>query len=255
MLMAAGALVFSACREDAGTTRETNENDSSTPDNAAGPSDNTTSSLKEYNFDEEYRDRANRMVSQVSQDLDLDTSAQARLRTVYYNRARQIDELETRFSSTNRSGGFAADSGDMTIGADASMDANMNATGATASYPDNYYNELESINSTVDTEVRGFLTSDQFKLYQANRQKYYEADMKFKAENGGKLKIDGEEAKLKTDDVKIKREGDEYKYKSDDVKIKREGDESKLKTDDLKIKKEGDEMKIKTDNSKIKVEN
>jgi hypothetical protein len=47
------------------------------------------------------------------------------------------------------------------------------------------------------------------------------------------------------DDTKIKVDGDEIKMKSGDTKVKMEGDEYKRKTDDSKLKAEGDEVKTK----------
>ncbi len=263
MVMAAGALVFSSCSEDRGTSTETNENDSSTPDNAAGSTNDSTTS---YNYETEYRERANRMATQVSQDLTLDTAAQARLRTVFYNRARQMADLETRYSSTNRSAGMTADNGDSrtassTIPPDNDMAMRENSTRSTStvgvadSYPAGYYKEMESINSNVDMEMRGFLTPQQYQTFETNRTKYYDADIKYKMENGGKMKIDGDEAKMEIGDTKIKHEGDESKYKSDNLKIKKDGDETKIKTDNTKIKKDGNETKMKSGDTKIKIEN
>ncbi|MBA9076683.1 MULTISPECIES: hypothetical protein [Rufibacter] len=269
MWMAVGALSFTACREDAGTSRETNENDSQTPDRAAGES-KETSSLN-YDYDSEYRERANRMATRVSQDLSLDTAAQARLRTLFYNRARQMDELEMRFSGNNQSAGLASDSGgmmmdDQMMSDDMATDSGMSGSSSGGSnmqssasyssdYPSQYYDELESINSNVDVEVKGFLTPQQFKLYETNRTKYYDMDMKYKTDSGAKMKVDGDEAKIKAGDTKIKRDGDEFKYESGDTKLKRDGDEVKYKSGDTKIKKDGNESKIKTENTKIKMEN
>ncbi|WP_210463404.1 MULTISPECIES: hypothetical protein [Rufibacter] len=264
MFMAAGAFAFSSCREDAGTSTETNENDSDTPDNASGE---TTDSSTVYNYERESRDRANRMSSQISQDLKLDAAAQARIRTVMYNRARMMNELETRYSSTNQSAGLAADSStmseDMMVEDDNMMDSGaavqtsstMEVTGYPDDYPTQYYSEIESINSNVDMEVKGFLTPEQFKMYEANRQKYYSTEAKYKTQDGSKLKIDGDEAKLKAGQAKMKRDGDESKLKTETTKVKKDGDESKIKTDAAKIKREKDEVKYKSGDTKIKLEN
>jgi hypothetical protein len=263
MMLAAGALTFSACREDAGTSSESQENDSSTPDNASGE---TNDSSTVYNYEQESRDRANRMSSQISQDLSLDEATQARIRTVMYNRARMMDELETRFSSTNQSAGLAAEgessmSDDMLVEDESMADSgtavqsSVEITGYPEDYPTQYYSEIESINSNVDMEVKGFLTPAQFKMYEANRQKYYSSEAKYKAQDGSKLKYDGDEAKLKAGDTKVKRDGDESKLKTDNVKVKKEPGESKIKTDDTKLKREKDEVKYKSGDTKIKMEN
>jgi hypothetical protein len=239
ILMAVGAMSFTACREDTGTSTETQDNDSSTPDNAAGSTHDSTSASN-YDYDSEYRERANRMTSQMSQDLRLDTATQARIRTVLYNRARHMNELETRYSSTNRSAGYAADSSNEGMMADSgmSMQGNMEVTGYPEDYPTTYYNELESLNTNVDLEVKGLLTPEQFKTYETNRNKYYTSEMKYKAQDGSKMKVDGDESKLKAGDTKVKKDGDESKMKTDNAKIKREKDEVKYKSGDTKIKLE-----------------
>ncbi|ALI98439.1 hypothetical protein [Rufibacter tibetensis] len=264
MFMVAGALAFSACREDAGTSTETNENDSSTPDSASGE---TNDSSTVYNYEQESRERANRMSSRISQDLRLDEATQARIRTVMYNRARMMNELETRYSSTNQSAGMAADSEstmskDVMVEEDNMMDSgmavqssSMQVSGYPEDYPTQYYSEMESINSNVDMEVKGFLTPEQFKMYEANRQKYYSGETKYKTQDGSKLKVEGDESKVKTDNIKIKREGAESKLKTDNLKVKKEPNETKIKTDDAKLKREKDEVKYKSGDTKIKLEN
>ena len=70
-----------------------------------------------------------------------------------------------------------------------------------------------------------------------------------------KIKIDGEEYKIKDSDSKEKWEGDEYKYKDGDTKIKNEGDEFKVETDGYKKKVDEDgDVKIKTRDKKIKID-
>jgi hypothetical protein len=70
-----------------------------------------------------------------------------------------------------------------------------------------------------------------------------------------KIKIDGEEYKIKDGNSKEKWEGEEYKYKDGDTKIKNEGDEFKVKSDDYKKKVDEDgDVKIKTDDKKIKID-
>lgn len=252
MCLAAGAVSFSACtNEDAGTSRETEGNDSQTKDEAAGDTQDSTANMQSsettaYNYEAEYRDRANRMANQVSQDLGLDEETQARLRTMYYDRARQVGELETRYSSTNASAGMAADSNTEMV--------NPTPELSSPNYPSSYYSEIETINTGVDSNIRDVLTPEQFQKYEANRQQYYDMDMKYKTADDNKLKIDGDEAKLKVGDSKAKIDGDEAKLKSGDVKKKRDGDESKVKAGDTKIKRDGNEAKMKSGNTKIKVE-
>ncbi|RKD16203.1 hypothetical protein BCY91_04810 [Pelobium manganitolerans] len=64
--------------------------------------------------------------------------------------------------------------------------------------------------------------------------------------NDTKIKIDGDEIKVKTDSSKLKIDGDEMKMKSPDSKMKVDGEDGKLKTDDTKIKVEDGETKVKS---------
>ncbi|GAA4313236.1 hypothetical protein GCM10023183_32760 [Nibribacter koreensis] len=251
--MAAGALTFTACREDSGTSTETNTNDSDTPDAASGSTreDSTNTTAANYNYDAEYRERATRLARQVTADLRLDPATQERVQTVYYNRARQVDELERTYTSRNASAGLAYDT---TIGDDPLVNGEMPVEGYPSDHPKAYYTELETINSNVDMELKGFLTPEQFKAYQTNRQKYYAEDIKYETSTGDKMKLDGDEAKVKAGDTKMKREGDEAKMKVGDAKLKHDGDETKIKAGDTKIKKDGNETKVKTDDGKIKIE-
>jgi len=69
-----------------------------------------------------------------------------------------------------------------------------------------------------------------------------------------KVKIDGDEIKLKDGDAKIKMDGEESKVKDGDYKKKVDGDESKIKNGDYKEKRDGDDVKIKDGDTKIKIE-
>lgn len=74
-----------------------------------------------------------------------------------------------------------------------------------------------------------------------------EGDGKYKLD-GMKIKIDGDEIKIKTDSTKLKIDGDEMKMKTDDSKLKVDGEDGKLKTDETKIKVEDGETKVKPAN-------
>jgi hypothetical protein len=63
-----------------------------------------------------------------------------------------------------------------------------------------------------------------------------------------------EEGKWKLDESKVKIDGDEIKIKDGDSKVKIDGDESKVKDGDYKKKVDGDEVKIKDGDSKTKIE-
>ncbi len=72
-----------------------------------------------------------------------------------------------------------------------------------------------------------------------------------------KIKIDGDEYKIKDGDSKEKwdADGSEYKYKDDNVKIKADADDFKIKRDGYtkKVDEDGD-VKIETRDKKIKVD-
>ena len=63
-----------------------------------------------------------------------------------------------------------------------------------------------------------------------------------------------EDGKWKLDETKVKVDGDEIKVKDGDSKLKIDGDESKMKDGDYKKKVDGDETKIKDGDSKTKIE-
>ena len=63
-----------------------------------------------------------------------------------------------------------------------------------------------------------------------------------------------EDGKWKLDETKVKVDGDEIKIKDGDSKVKIDGDESKTKEGDYKKKVDGDDVKIKDGDTKIKIE-
>ncbi|HSN65200.1 MAG TPA: hypothetical protein VLS94_01110 [Fusibacter sp.] len=63
-----------------------------------------------------------------------------------------------------------------------------------------------------------------------------------------------EDGKWKLDETKVKIDGDEIKIKDGDSKLKIDGEDSKEKDGDYKKKVDGDEVKIKDGDSKIKIE-
>jgi len=61
--------------------------------------------------------------------------------------------------------------------------------------------------------------------------------------------VRGEDGTYKLDDAKVKIDGDEIKIKDGDSKLKIDDDEMKFKKDDdYKAKSEGDSVKVKDDN-------
>jgi hypothetical protein len=61
----------------------------------------------------------------------------------------------------------------------------------------------------------------------------------------GKLKVDGDEIKLKSGDQKLKMDEGEMKIKEGDEKYKSEGTEEKMKDEKVKIKSEDGKVKMK----------
>ena len=142
-----------------------------------------------------------------------------------------------------------------------------------AAYPDDYrlYNDMgiialvdqpanNEINKTIgDTKIKmegneAKLKNDQMKI------KVEGNESKIKTDDGTTIKVDGNEAKYENEKseltVKMDEDDDELKIEDEanDVKIKIEGDEFKYKSGDMKVKVEGDEMKLKTDGMKYKYE-
>lgn len=70
--------------------------------------------------------------------------------------------------------------------------------------------------------------------------------------NEEKVKIDGDELKIKDGDRKLKIDGDEMKIKDGDKKIKSDNKEAKIKDGDMKAKVDKDEMKVKDEEGKAK---
>ena len=148
-LFAISALLFTAtsCSEDRGTTtevEESNEDESVNPDHIRGygdaepggapPADPVAGQM--YGFD---RDKFS---EQVTTDLGVAGDVATEMVQVYYDRNRQLSELEQRLQG--------------------------NADGAEA----NMETERKRIDDETDQKVKGILTPEQYKTYQQNRSKY-----------------------------------------------------------------------------------
>jgi hypothetical protein len=119
---------------------------------------------------------------------------------------------------------------------------------------DLYYNSkkkrtyAESNNEPVDLYVN-VATGDTIYgkgRYVVNNYIVKTEDGAYKLDNK-KIKIDGDEIKIKDGDKKFKMEDGEMKIKDGDEKMKVDADESKLKTDEMKTKTEDGETKTKKD--------
>lgn len=232
MVLFLGSATLAACNRETKTTDQT-KTTSVTEDQArAGASDP----------DDQYRNRANRMASQMATDMQFDTATQSQVEDVYYDRSRQLGEIHSRYNmtGTNQSGGLAADVDTAAM-----------------------FGEIEALDLKTDNALRDILSPLQYKTYETNRSIYYADEMH------RDMKRDGEEIKVKTGDIKVKAkpgeskvetstyeskiEGDETKYKSGDTKIKSEPGKIKYESGDTKIKQELGKTKYKTDDSKVKV--
>ena len=159
-IFALSVLLFSStsCTEDRGTTTEvadSNEDESVNPDHIRGygdaepggtaPADPAAGQM--YGFD---RDKFSQ---QVTADLGLEGNLATEMVQVYYDRNRQLSELEQRLQ-TNAAG------------------ANMEA-------------ERKRIDDETDKKVKGMLTPEQYKTYQQNRTKYNNPATNGDAPEGG----------------------------------------------------------------------
>jgi len=95
----ASALAFSSCTQD-----KTAETTTTTTTTAAGD----TAVVVTDPADAEYQDRADRIANRFANDMDLtDSVVVTKVRTVYYNRARSLGNLNTQYA-TDTAGRYAA---------------------------------------------------------------------------------------------------------------------------------------------------
>jgi hypothetical protein len=215
IMLFVGSFALAACNRETKTT-ETTETTTMTGENAAAG---------EADYQAEYRDRANRMASQMSTDMQLDTTAQSQVEDVYYDRSRRVAEIHNRynFKGNNQSGGLAADTTGM-------------------------YGEIHAIDVETDNKLRDILSPIQYKTYETKRSTYFSDGIE------REVKVDGDEITVKTGDIKVKAEPGESKVETSKYESKIDGDERKYKSKDTKIKSEPGESKYKSGDTKIKKE-
>ncbi|UYZ61552.1 hypothetical protein [Hymenobacter weizhouensis] len=214
LLSAAAAFTVASCSDNktAETTTTTTTTESSSSTNASAG-----------DMDVEYRNRAGRIADQMASDMKItDTAVVSRIRTTYYNRARRMGELRTKYTADTA--GMAA--------------------------------EMRTVYAETDSEFKGYLPAESYTTYESSRTNYYDerfmdgSDMSSSSsssmDNSGSTPTSAMEpgSKMKNDDgskVKIKADGD--------VKIKdAEGNKMKMDGDDGTVKmkpEEGDKTKIK----------
>lgn len=180
------AMLFTACSEDKGTSTEvadSNDNVTVDPNNIndydqPGTAGSTTST--QYT-DATYQQNAQEVTDQMRSDLQLDDATATEVTRIYYNRNRQLGDLEqgSSFSSTERMGGRTNETRDMnggnTTGTGTDMNNNNNTMGNNAD-TNNIGNTTETdrsqIDKTTDRELRNVLTPEQYRKYEQNRDRY-----------------------------------------------------------------------------------
>ncbi|WP_161890191.1 hypothetical protein [Pontibacter russatus] len=148
-LLAFSTLLFTAtsCSEDRGTTTEvaeSNDDESVDPDHIRGygdaepggtpPADPVAGQM--YGFD------IDKLSGEMKTDLGINDDIAAEMVRVYYDRNRQLSELEQR------------------------LQADANAAGADMEA------ERKRIEDETDRQVQDILTPEQYETYQQNREKY-----------------------------------------------------------------------------------
>ena len=148
-LLALSTLLFAAtsCSEDRGTTTEvveSNDDENVDPDHIRGYGDAEPGGLppadpaagQMYGFD------IDKLGGEMKTDLGINDDVAAEMVRVYYDRSRQLSELEQRLQADAN-------------GAGADMEA-----------------ERKRIDDETDRQVRDILTPEQYETYQQNREKY-----------------------------------------------------------------------------------
>lgn len=211
LLSAAAAFTMASCSDQ----KNADVTDATTAPEAASANAQPAAA----DVDMAYRNRATRIADQMATDMKItDTAVVSRIRTTYYNRARRVGELQTKYASDTA--GMAA--------------------------------EMRTVYADTDTEFKGYLPAESYTAYESSRANYSDDrfmndDMSSSAssagsssdmstmEAGSKMKNDdGSKVKVKADgDVKIKdAEGNKMKLDGDDgtVKLKPEdGEKAKIK--------------------------
>lgn len=206
LLSAAASLAVASCNQDK----------QAAVDAATTPSADTAVVV---NDDMAYRADADRVVSQVAEDLDLDdTVAVSTIGQGYYDRGRRFAEVNNQYT-TDTTGRYMAQ---------------------------------RAINDETDTRVKGVVTTDQYNTYTANRGTYYAGTpytttvvvaapaatmpakpagptvVKREKRLGGDTKITYSNGKV----VKIDKDGDTKVKYSDGTKVKTDADDGNRKVKD-----------------------
>lgn len=187
-------MLFSACSEDRGTTREVadaNKDENVDPDQIRGYGEELTSAA-DMGTENEWRQHAEQTSNQMATDLKLSTDAQTRVQQALYERERRLAELhdEYNYTETNRMGGQAKNDtrNDMGNNPANDLDAERSNNQGNAYEGNSNVNDAENPNLSMresdmnserelimadtDRDLKAALTPEQYKQYEQNRDKY-----------------------------------------------------------------------------------
>lgn len=158
------AMIFTACTEDRGTTTEVveandDENvDPSTINDYERVGTAETNASTDYT-DATYQQHAKLVSDELSTDLELDNLTATKITKLYYERNRQLDEL-------NR-------------GASRSINGQTDGTGTTETAQGNNTGTMDRarIDENMERELKTMLTPEQYRKYEQNRDKYNNMQM------------------------------------------------------------------------------
>ncbi|WP_439880287.1 hypothetical protein ACSX1A_14115 [Pontibacter sp. MBLB2868] len=168
----------SSCSEDRGTTTEvasSNEDENVNPNNLRGYGDREPGGAPPANPEagQMYGFEVDKYSDAFAKDLNLDADLATEMVKIYYDRNRQLSELEQRYqySETSRMGGQAAEETDNAKTKEPPMtEAQKKA-------------EQERIDQETDQKVKEVLNPEQYKTYEMNRSKYHQMQLEKTGKN------------------------------------------------------------------------
>lgn len=188
-------MMFAACTEDRGTSTEVVDANADESVNPATINDyeqpGTAASTASTTYtDADYQQHAQTISGQMANDLQLDEATATEVTRIYYDRNRQLGELEqgTSFSSTERMGGRTNESADMKAGTtdrttgntgnndignnDATNNMGNNTGTTNQNQSQTGTTDRTQIDKTTDRELKAVLTPEQYRQYEQNRDRY-----------------------------------------------------------------------------------
>lgn len=192
------AVLLSACSSDnnRGTTAEVSDanttettdtgmtgdfNRSETAEMAGSAGTTTGTAMDDATKDASYQQHAQMISDQMARDLKLDDKTATEVTRIYYERNRQIGQMEqgTNFSATERMGGRTNETTGNTTGTaqDNTRTSKSNTSArdtdvtGIGTQPKTTTNRA-TIDKTTDSELKAVLTPQQYRQYEQNRNKY-----------------------------------------------------------------------------------